>query len=129
MKCLVCESLSLLHICKTCQVNFLKPSLYKRKIFNNVEVISFYKYQDIKNFLHTKHTDLGYYIYKILAQNSLKLFAKDFDIDSSPTVSIAVCEYELLILSSIAMETVGLESILKSFANNFKEFCASILYI
>ena len=90
MKCLVCESLSLLHICKTCQVNFLKPSIYKRKIFNNIEVISFYKYQDIKNFLHTKHTDLGYYIYKILAQNSFRLFARDFNIDSNPTVSIAI---------------------------------------
>jgi competence protein ComFC len=90
MKCLVCESLSLLHICETCQIDFLKPSIYKRKLINNIEVISFYKYQNIKNFLHTKHTDLGYYIYKILAQNSLKLFAKEFNINFTSTVSIAI---------------------------------------
>lgn len=78
MKCLLCESLSLSHICKTCQENFLTPSLYKRKISNNIEVISFYKYQDIKKLLHTKHTDIGYYIYKILAKNSFEKFAKEF---------------------------------------------------
>lgn len=79
MKCLLCESLSLMHICKNCQELFLQPSIYKRKISNNIEVISFYKYSDIKNLLHTKHTDLGYYIYEILAKNSLKLFAQNFN--------------------------------------------------
>jgi len=78
MKCLMCESLSLTHICKTCQELFLSPSLYKRKVYKNIEVISFYKYSDIKKLLHTKHTDLGYYIYSILAKNSFKKFANDF---------------------------------------------------
>jgi len=79
MKCLLCESLSLSHICKHCQETFLAPSIYKRKILNNIEVISFYKYKDIKNLLHTKHTDIGYYIYKILAKNSFKKFAQEFN--------------------------------------------------
>ncbi|MDA3908404.1 MAG: ComF family protein [Sulfurimonas sp.] len=79
MKCMLCESLSFTHICSTCQETFLKPSIYKRKILNNIEVISFYKYKDIKDLLHTKHTDLGYYIYTILANNSLKLFAQNFE--------------------------------------------------
>lgn len=78
MKCLLCESLSFTHICKTCQELFLTPSIYKRKI-QNIEVISFYKYKDIKELLHTKHTDLGFYIYQILASNSLALFAKEFN--------------------------------------------------
>ena len=89
MRCILCESPSFTHICPTCQDGFLKPSIYKRKILNNIEVISFYKYQDIKNLLHTKHTDLGYYIYKILAQIAIAKFASEFEFDY-PLVSIAI---------------------------------------
>ncbi|MCW8954932.1 MAG: phosphoribosyltransferase family protein [Sulfurimonas sp.] len=92
MKCLMCESFSLTHICSTCQTTFLTPSIYKRKILNNIEVISFYKYRDIKTLLHTKHTDLGYYIYSILAKNSLKFFADEFSYPDIIT-SIAVDDY------------------------------------
>jgi len=79
MRCLLCESFSLSHICSTCQNTYLTPSIYKRKIENNIEVISFYKYNEIKNLLHTKHTELGYYIYSILAKNSFKKFAEEFN--------------------------------------------------
>lgn len=89
MKCMLCESLSFTHICTNCQETFLSPSIYKRKILNNIEVISFYKYKDIKDLLHTKHTDLGYYIYSILANNSLKLFAQNFEY-SNVVSSIAI---------------------------------------
>ena len=89
MKCLVCESLSLLHICKSCQEKFLTPNIYKRKLTQDIDVISFYKYSDIKDFLHTKHTDLGYYTYKTLAQNSFEKFAKEFVFDTK-VVSIAI---------------------------------------
>lgn len=79
MRCMMCENLSLSHICPTCQNTFLTPSINKRKIINNIEVISFYKYSEIKELLHTKHTDLGYYIYSILAKNSFKKFASNFE--------------------------------------------------
>ncbi len=85
----MCENLSLTHICSSCQDTFLTPSIYKRKIYNNIEVISFYKYSEIKKLLHTKHTDLGFYIYSILAQNSFKKFADDFEF-SNPITSIAI---------------------------------------
>ena len=78
MKCLMCENFSLMHICSSCQGLYLQPKLFTRKLSNNIEVISFYKYKEIKELLHTKHTDLGFYIYKILANNSMKLFAKNF---------------------------------------------------
>lgn len=78
MKCLLCENLSLLHICKSCQQTFLTPSLTKRKLLPNIEVLSFYKYSEIKDLLHTKHSDLGFYIYTILAENALKEFAAAF---------------------------------------------------
>ena len=89
MRCLLCESLSLTHICQSCQDVFLTPSIYKRKIFNDLEVISFYKYKDIKSLLHTKHTDLGYYIYSILAKNSFAKFADAFEFPYALT-SIAI---------------------------------------
>lgn len=89
MRCLLCENLSLLHICKDCQEIFLSPSIYKRHLSNGIEVLSFYKYQEIKKLLHTKHTYLGYYIYTILAQNSFQKFAQDFCYDT-PLVSICV---------------------------------------
>lgn len=85
----MCESLSFTHICSTCQDTFLTPSIHKQKILNNIEVISFYKYKEIKDLLHTKHTDLGYYIYEILAQNSFKKFASEFEFPHSIT-SIAI---------------------------------------
>jgi len=89
MRCLLCESLSFFHICRNCQNTFLTPSIYRRKILNNIEVISFYKYDDIKNLLHTKHTDLGYYIYNILAKNSFKKFAAEFDYEHT-VASVAI---------------------------------------
>jgi len=88
MKCLLCENFSFSHICKNCQETFLTPALYKRKLLG-IEVLSFYKYSEIKNLLLTKHTDLGYYMYKILAKNSFKKFAQSF-VFESPIVSIAI---------------------------------------
>ena len=78
MRCLLCERLSFTHICKECQSTFLKPSLYKRRLENGIEVLSFYKYDEIKPLLLTKHTEIGFYIYKILAKNSLQLFSDSF---------------------------------------------------
>ena len=81
MRCMLCENFSLTHICSTCKQTFLTPSIHKRTILNNIQVISFYRYEDIKDLLHTKHTDLGYYIYSILADLALKKFAKEFHFD------------------------------------------------
>lgn len=78
MKCILCENYSLTHICFTCQTNFLSPSLYKRKLSNGVTVISFYNYEEIKELLFTKHTDIGFYIYNILAELSFHKFSRDF---------------------------------------------------
>ena len=78
MKCLLCQSFSIAHICKTCQKTFLQPKITARKLPDGIEVISFYNYDEIKDLIHTKHTDLGYHIYKILSQNSFARFAKEF---------------------------------------------------
>ncbi|QSZ42417.1 ComF family protein [Sulfurimonas aquatica] len=89
MKCLMCESFSFTHICHSCQQLFLTPKIYKRRLSNNIEVISFYKYGDIKDLLHTKHTDLGFYIYATLAELSFKKFADEFHFNE-PVVSIPI---------------------------------------
>lgn len=109
MRCLMCENLSFSHICKNCQNTFLAPSIYRRKIFGDIEVISFYKYDDIKNLLHTKHTDLGYYIFKILAKNSLAKFATQFSYEQH-IISLAIDDT----LSSGYSHTAILNRALKS---------------
>ena len=78
MKCILCENYSLTHICSLCQINFLTPTISKRKLPNGIDVLSFYKYEDIKELLFTKHTDIGFYIYNILANLSFKKFAEEF---------------------------------------------------
>ncbi|WP_434636599.1 ComF family protein [Sulfurimonas sp. NW7] len=78
MKCIVCESYAFTHICSACQTNFLSPALYRRKLPNGTDILSFYKYEEIKELLFTKHTDIGFYIYTILAKLSFKKFAKEF---------------------------------------------------
>ena len=89
MRCLVCGSLSLKHICSTCQKKHLTPSLYKRHLEDGTLLISFYKYQDIKEFLFTKHTDLGFTIYNLLAEKSFKKFAEEF-FPEKRLISIAI---------------------------------------
>jgi competence protein ComFC len=76
---MLCEGFSLSHICRRCQNEHLQPSLHKRKILGKIPVFSFYKYNEIEFLLHTKHTELGYYIYTLLADNAMKPFAKTFD--------------------------------------------------
>jgi len=109
MKCLLCEELSLIHICSTCQETFLQASIYRRKVSNGIEIISFYKYKNIKHLLHTKHTEIGYYIYSILAKNSFKKFAKEFEfvesIDSIPIDDKTTSGYSHTAILNKALKT------------------------
>lgn len=92
MRCMICESFSLKHICKSCQKEHLSPSLFKRNILGHIPVYSFYKYQDIESLLLSKHTDLGYYIYTIMAQNSFLPFAQNFEY-GSPVCSLSIDDH------------------------------------
>jgi competence protein ComFC len=86
---MMCENYSLTHICPRCQTNFLSPSLSKRHLSNGIEVYSFYKYSEIKELLFTKHTDLGFYIYTLLAKNAFSPFAEAFSWEKE-LVSLAI---------------------------------------
>ena len=86
MKCLLCKNFSLSHICKRCQEEHLRPTLLRRKLFGDIDVISFYPYSQIKELLHTKHSDLGYHIYTILARNSFTKFVNEFTYENEVAV-------------------------------------------
>ncbi len=89
MKCMVCERWSLTHICSQCQETLLAPTLYKRKILGSIPVYSFFPYDEIEPLLLTKHTDIGYYIYTILAKRSLSRFAQEWQYEN-PVASIGI---------------------------------------
>jgi len=86
LRCLICESWSLSHICRKCRAAQLTPSFHTRKISGKLPVHSFYKYDDIEPLLLTKHTDLGYHIYRILASVSFGTYAETFEPDGPVAV-------------------------------------------
>jgi competence protein ComFC len=47
-----------------------------------IPVYSFFPYNDIEPLLLTKHTDIGYYIYTILAKRGLGEFAKNWEYEN-----------------------------------------------
>lgn len=77
MRCLSCHKLSWKTFCKQCQDKLLQPSISKRKI-GTLEVYSFFKYQNIEDLLHTKHTPQGYIVYKALAKQTFRPFIINF---------------------------------------------------
>ena len=79
---MVCGGWSFSHICKPCRREHLNPSLYTRKILGTIPVYSFYRYEEIEPLLLTKHSDLGYYIYKAIARESLSVFAREFEYET-----------------------------------------------
>lgn len=82
MRCMMCERLSFSHICSACQESLLTPSLHKRKILGNIPVYSFFPYNDIEPLLLSKHTDVGYYIYTILAKRAFGTFAQEWQYEN-----------------------------------------------
>ncbi|MDP3266376.1 MAG: phosphoribosyltransferase family protein [Sulfuricurvum sp.] len=93
MRCMMCERWSIFsHICNTCQNEFLTPSLYKRKILGSIPVYSFFPYSDIEPLLLTKHTDLGYYLYTLMAKRSMQQFAKEWNYEKK-VVSISIDDH------------------------------------
>jgi competence protein ComFC len=79
---MICERFSLSHICSSCQETLLAPSLHKRKILGSIPVYSFFPYNDIEPLLLSKHTDIGYYIYTILAKRAFGAFAKEWQYEN-----------------------------------------------
>lgn len=77
MRCLSCSTLSFKIFCKSCQVKLLTPNLYKREV-EDLLIYSLFKYSDISEILTTKHTPIGYRVYKFLGKEILKPFIEEF---------------------------------------------------
>lgn len=92
MRCLMCERFSLSHICRNCRITHLTPVLHKRKILGSIPVYSFFSYSEIEPLLLSKHTDLGYYVYSILAQQAMKAFAQEWRYDY-PVASVCIDDH------------------------------------
>lgn len=76
MRCQLCLNLSWQPLCKNCLGTILYPQLSKRTTKSGLDVYSFYKYSEIKELLHTKHTYQGNKIFIQLSKNSFLPFVK-----------------------------------------------------
>ncbi|HIP60947.1 MAG TPA: ComF family protein [Sulfurovum sp.] len=77
MRCLSCHRFSVPIICKSCDQKLLVPNITKRKI-GTLEVISLFKYKNIESFLLTKHTPVGFRIYKYFGKKFITPFIDKF---------------------------------------------------
>lgn len=107
MRCIVCQRFSYPLFCHLC-IPLLKPSIHLRKI-GEIDVISLYSYQDIKELLTTKHSPLGYRVYKSLANLSLKPFM-DYYIKDAFVYIVGIDEYVFKGYSHIALLTQKLKN-------------------
>lgn len=78
---MVCNSLSLTHICDKCLNGALAPTLNTREI-DGLRVYSFYKYSEIEPLIKYKHKMVGSFILKRLASVTFKTFAKNFEFEN-----------------------------------------------
>lgn len=109
----MCEAFSVSHICQKCRDRHLVPQLSTRTLPNGVIVYSFYHYDEIAPLLHTKHSDLGYYIFSILARRTLTQFAETFSSDT-PVAAVAVDDHAktgyshtAILAKALASETIS----------------------
>lgn len=87
MRCQLCLNMSWQPLCKDCLHTLLAPTPRKRVLKDGLVVYSFYKYSEIKNLLHSKHTYQGAKIFALLTRHSILPFIKTFtckDIYSLP---------------------------------------------
>ena len=73
MRCLSCHRFSWKVICDECSDRLLISSPSKRRVAN-LEVVSLFKYKNIEQFLLTKHTPIGYRVYKYLSKRFVRPF-------------------------------------------------------
>lgn len=78
MRCQLCLNISWQPLCKNCLNTILKPTPSKRVLDDGLVVYSFYKYSEIKNLLHTKHTYHGSKIFAQLTKHAILPLVKTF---------------------------------------------------
>lgn len=76
MRCLNCASFTVFTFCKACKCVLENKSGSKR-VVDDLNVYSFYSYDEIKHLVHSKHHLHGLFVYNALANLSFKKFAKE----------------------------------------------------
>ena len=69
-------------ICKKCQKKFLTPTFYKRELSKDFFVYSFYKFDEVQDFINTKYEFYGDKVYTILSSISFGKFAQNFTFEN-----------------------------------------------
>jgi len=77
MRCLSCHRISWRIICPACHARLFVPTTTRRKV-GTLEVVSLFKYKNIEPFLLTKHTPVGYRLYRYFSKAFFKPFLDDF---------------------------------------------------
>ncbi len=85
MRCLKCGSFTFKFICKNCKRVLSEFESGCRDI-DGFKVYSFYKYDDIKSLIHSKHRMHGHFVFRELAKLSFSKFADTFKFDSNVNV-------------------------------------------
>ena len=88
MRCLTCGNWSLVYLCRKCRVTLLKPSVRQRTLPGGLRVFSFYDYDDIEPLLLSKYEPYGSFLFKTLADLSLRPFFRAYDGDPVRIISL-----------------------------------------
>ncbi len=86
MRCMICEAWSVSHICRRCNDTFIVPNPQVRVLDSGLKVLSFFAYDEIAFLLKSKHSQIGYHIYKALARKTMPFFARAFTYDKEIAV-------------------------------------------
>jgi len=109
MRCVSCQSLSFQIICKDCQKRLLEASFYKRELSNDFFVYSFYKFDEVKDFINTKYEFYGDRVFSILASLSFQKFAQNFHYENE-VYAIAIDDHTRHEFSHTAILSKSLKS-------------------
>jgi len=77
MRCFSCYNLSTKPICKECRQDLLTLDINKERV-GNLEVISFFDYYLVMDFIKSKYSSSGYRLYKFFAKEYFNPFIKNF---------------------------------------------------
>jgi len=75
VRCLSCRRWSLLPVCSLCEKEFFAPEFHERKV-GSLEVLSLFGYRSIEPYLLSKHTALGYRIFRYFGRRHIAPFLK-----------------------------------------------------
>ncbi len=87
MRCLSCHVLSAQIICSSCEEEILKPTPSRRKV-GSLEVVSLFRYSSIEQLLLTKHTPVGFRLYKYFSKQFVRPFLEQFAENIDEPVSL-----------------------------------------